>query len=307
MPPKARRRPRRPRPKPMRRPPSRRASRPRRPSRSRRSRRRRPSRSGPKPKRRACRHQGCRGCAGGQAGDAQSRRAERGCAAGRGDEIGADRTAPRRLPQSSEADGNWNTTSQRSLTLFNRYAKTKLDTKLASTDALDTHQAARRRGSARWSATMATRPTATAASRSPAPRARSSTTTMSARSAARRSRSPSATEQDRRNGGRRQARAGSGREAGAMVPKQVVVRGGSQSVGRCRVCGHKRPAAHRPANVQRGLQRLRRHHVGCVPVTTATQSVEGPRIARPLAPQSGAYAFRSRSLRCSPSAPAARC
>ena len=39
---------------------------------------------------------------------------------------------------SAEADGNWNTASQRSLTLFNRYAKTKLDTKLASTDALDT-------------------------------------------------------------------------------------------------------------------------------------------------------------------------
>jgi hypothetical protein len=39
---------------------------------------------------------------------------------------------------SAEADGNWNTASQRSLTLFNRYAKTKFDTKLASTDALDT-------------------------------------------------------------------------------------------------------------------------------------------------------------------------
>jgi uncharacterized caspase-like protein len=38
----------------------------------------------------------------------------------------------------AEADGNWNTTSQRSLTLFNRYAKTQFDTKLASTDALDT-------------------------------------------------------------------------------------------------------------------------------------------------------------------------
>ena len=38
---------------------------------------------------------------------------------------------------SGNADGNWNTASQRSLTLFNRYAKTNLDTKLASTDALD--------------------------------------------------------------------------------------------------------------------------------------------------------------------------
>jgi uncharacterized caspase-like protein len=35
-------------------------------------------------------------------------------------------------------DGNWNAASQRSLTLFNRYAGTRLDTKVASTDALDT-------------------------------------------------------------------------------------------------------------------------------------------------------------------------
>ncbi|MBB4256133.1 MULTISPECIES: caspase domain-containing protein [unclassified Bradyrhizobium] len=34
-------------------------------------------------------------------------------------------------------DGRWNTASQRSLSLFNRYAGTKLDTKLASLDALD--------------------------------------------------------------------------------------------------------------------------------------------------------------------------
>ena len=39
---------------------------------------------------------------------------------------------------SAEADGDWNASSQRSLTLFNRYAKTNVDTKLASTDALDT-------------------------------------------------------------------------------------------------------------------------------------------------------------------------
>jgi hypothetical protein len=38
----------------------------------------------------------------------------------------------------ADADGDWNATSQRSLTLFNRYAKTKLDTKVASSDALDT-------------------------------------------------------------------------------------------------------------------------------------------------------------------------
>jgi uncharacterized caspase-like protein len=37
----------------------------------------------------------------------------------------------------ADADGDWNTTSQRSLTLFNRYAKTRLDTKVASNDALD--------------------------------------------------------------------------------------------------------------------------------------------------------------------------
>jgi uncharacterized caspase-like protein len=38
----------------------------------------------------------------------------------------------------AEADGEWNATSQRSLTQFNRYANTKLDTKAASTDTLDT-------------------------------------------------------------------------------------------------------------------------------------------------------------------------
>ncbi len=35
------------------------------------------------------------------------------------------------------ADGDWNAASQRSLTLFNRYAGTKLDAKVASADALD--------------------------------------------------------------------------------------------------------------------------------------------------------------------------
>jgi hypothetical protein len=38
---------------------------------------------------------------------------------------------------SGSADGNWNTASQRSLMQFNRYAGTKLDVKVASTDALD--------------------------------------------------------------------------------------------------------------------------------------------------------------------------
>jgi hypothetical protein len=35
------------------------------------------------------------------------------------------------------ADGDWNTASQRSLTLFNRHAGTKLDAKVASLDTLD--------------------------------------------------------------------------------------------------------------------------------------------------------------------------
>ena len=39
---------------------------------------------------------------------------------------------------SGQADGNWNTISRRSLSQFNRYAGTKLDVKVASTDALDT-------------------------------------------------------------------------------------------------------------------------------------------------------------------------
>jgi uncharacterized caspase-like protein len=39
---------------------------------------------------------------------------------------------------SGNADGNWNNASQRSLTQFNRYAGTRLDTKVASVDALDT-------------------------------------------------------------------------------------------------------------------------------------------------------------------------
>ncbi len=38
---------------------------------------------------------------------------------------------------SGNADGNWSSTSQRSLTQFNRYAGTKLDTKVASIDTLD--------------------------------------------------------------------------------------------------------------------------------------------------------------------------
>jgi hypothetical protein len=37
----------------------------------------------------------------------------------------------------SAADGDWNSASQRSLTLFNKYAGTKYDAKVASVDALD--------------------------------------------------------------------------------------------------------------------------------------------------------------------------
>ena len=39
---------------------------------------------------------------------------------------------------SGNADGNWNNAAQRSLTQFNRYAGTRLDTKVASVDTLDT-------------------------------------------------------------------------------------------------------------------------------------------------------------------------
>jgi uncharacterized caspase-like protein len=42
---------------------------------------------------------------------------------------------------SGQADGNWNSASQRSLSQFNRYAGTKLDVKVASLDALDTVKA----------------------------------------------------------------------------------------------------------------------------------------------------------------------
>lgn len=42
---------------------------------------------------------------------------------------------------SGTADCNWTTSSQRSLSQFNRYAGTKLDVKMASTDALDTVKA----------------------------------------------------------------------------------------------------------------------------------------------------------------------
>ncbi|MDA9432925.1 caspase family protein [Bradyrhizobium sp. CCBAU 51627] len=46
---------------------------------------------------------------------------------------------------SGQPDGNWNTSSQRSLSQFNRYAGTKLDVKVASTDALDAVRSKRSR------------------------------------------------------------------------------------------------------------------------------------------------------------------
>ncbi|MFK4590557.1 putative caspase-like protein [Bradyrhizobium diazoefficiens] len=62
---------------------------------------------------------------------------------------------------SAAADGDWSATSQRSLTLFNRYAGTQLDVKLASVDALDALKAKPGRGSVRSSAISASRPTET--------------------------------------------------------------------------------------------------------------------------------------------------
>jgi hypothetical protein len=55
-----------------------------------------------------------------------------------GDIVKSVQTELRRVGcRTAEADGEWNTASQRSLGLFNRYAGTKLDAKIASTDALD--------------------------------------------------------------------------------------------------------------------------------------------------------------------------
>ena len=82
------------------------------------------------------------------------------------------------------ADGEWNRASRRSLELFNRNAGTKLDVKFASLDALD---AIKVEAGARVSADLRTRlsrPTASVASGSPVPPARSSTTTTNAKSGA---------------------------------------------------------------------------------------------------------------------------
>jgi len=52
----------------------------------------------------------------------------------RADDLGA---VPLRALMERNAGVDWNASSQRSLTLFNKYAGTKLDAKLASFDALD--------------------------------------------------------------------------------------------------------------------------------------------------------------------------
>ncbi|SCB55865.1 hypothetical protein GA0061098_105718 [Bradyrhizobium shewense] len=60
----------------------------------------------------------------------------------------------------ASADGDWNASSQRSLTLFNKYAGTKFDPKLASINTLDAIKA-KPGVSARWSAITDSRPMAT--------------------------------------------------------------------------------------------------------------------------------------------------
>ena len=145
------------------------------------------------------RHQDCRGCAGGQIGDAGSRRAQRRRAADRGQQIAAGRTPPRRLPQC----GGRRQLEHHVAALAHAVQPLCQDQvrHQARLDRRARHdQAEDRRGSVRWSASTATRPMATVAPGSPAPPARSSMTTMSARSGARSSRLPSATD---RNQGRR--------------------------------------------------------------------------------------------------------
>ena len=118
--------------------------------------------------------------------------AERRAAAGRRRQNRCRPSCAASAVSPADADGDWNAASQRSLTLFNRYAGTKFDVKLASIDALD----AIKLKSSRVCPLVCEhgfKADGDAAARSSAPKARSSTTTMSARSAATRSRSPSAT------------------------------------------------------------------------------------------------------------------
>ncbi len=134
LPPSARRRMRRPRPRPMRKPPSRRSS-PRRRPRSRcSSRRPRPSSSASTspPRRRGAAPASTASPAGTSVASLTPATTP----------VDLSRSVQTELGRvgcfSGQADGNWNTTSRRSLSQFNRYAGTKLDVKVASTDALDT-------------------------------------------------------------------------------------------------------------------------------------------------------------------------
>lgn len=85
------------------------------------------------------------------------------------------------------ADSEWGQTAQRSLALFNKYAGTKFDAKLASTGALDELKA-NRVASARSSAITASRRTGINALGSPAAPVIASTTTMNVRRCRRKSR-----------------------------------------------------------------------------------------------------------------------
>ena len=78
------------------------------------------------------RHQECRGCARpAEPGSAEPRRADAGVP--QADINKSVQTELRRVGcLTRTADGNWNTTSQRSLALFNRYARTRFDIKLAA-------------------------------------------------------------------------------------------------------------------------------------------------------------------------------
>ena len=245
LPPRARKRRSRQRPRPMRRRPSRRASLPRRPSRSPRTRpppaEQKRARSARKPPTtrlptRLRRQQGCRPWRRRPAKETPgSRRAERRVAAGRRHKIGADRIAPRRLPHRCR---RWRMEHGVAALADAVQPATPGPSSTSSSPAptRSMRSSSSRRGSVRWSASTASRPMATAAAESSAPRAHSSMTTMNARSGARRSRSPSATGDDRER-------------AAPLRPqaKQVIV-GRSQAPTSASTA---RSAAYRRKNVRR--------------------------------------------------------
>ena len=308
-PPRARRRRSRPRPRPTPKPPSRRALRPRRPRRSRSSRRLPPSRSAPKLKSAAdAGTKVAAVCAGGQIGDAESRRAERRRAAGRGHQVGADRTAPRRLPQRGrrrqlEHDVAAFADAVQPLRQHQARHQARLD-RCARHD-----QAQDRRGSARWSASTATRPMATAAPRSSAPRARSSTTTMSARSGARRSRSPSATADQNAEAGARERRQFR-RPAARPLPAR---RRSTVTAAQDACVGASGASWLTGMHVNARLPRLSRAIISrrAAPCESGSRVIGGSvQLCNNvnMGPATrGLITFRSRSRRCSPSARAARC